>query len=92
MNTAYLLMETAKQLKHQLNFALSKEGTTAQQWAVLEALDRLAPASSPITAARVAAEIDSDRQTTAAVVLRLADKAGSAVRHRQKISGPSSSL
>lgn len=74
MNTAYLLMECAKRLKHQLNTALSREGTTAQQWAVLETLARLEEATPPVTAARVADEIDSDRQTTAAVVLRLAAK------------------
>lgn len=74
MNTAYLLLETAKRLKHQLNTALSKEDTTAQQWAVLEALNRLNNEADPITAARIADAIDSDRQTTAAVVLRLADK------------------
>ncbi|MFD1394126.1 MarR family winged helix-turn-helix transcriptional regulator [Lacticaseibacillus jixianensis] len=74
MNTAYLLLEAAKRLKHQLNLALSQHNTTAQQWAILEALTRLEGTEEPVTAARLAAAIDSDRQTTAAVVLRLAKK------------------
>ena len=74
MNTAYLLLETAKHLKHQMNTALSKLDTTAQQWAILETLDHLENVGAPITAARLADEIVSDRQTTAAVVLRLTGK------------------
>lgn len=80
MNTAYLLLETAKRLKHHLTNALAEHDTTAQQWAILEAMARLGDSDQPITAARLADAIDSDRQTTAAVVLRLAKK-GWLARH-----------
>lgn len=71
-NLGFLLMNSTKRLKGELNRALQPAGLTISQWAVLAALARSA---EPLTAVAVATATGMDKVTVSGVVQRLVAKA-----------------
>ncbi|WP_057894315.1 MarR family winged helix-turn-helix transcriptional regulator [Lacticaseibacillus brantae] len=70
MNSGYLIMNLAHQLKYQLNQALLQEDLTVQQWALLQQL----MLERPLTAVQLANRLDMDKPTVSGIVKRLVEK------------------
>lgn len=73
MNVGFLLMSVAKNLKYELNKELLKEDITAQQYSVLQNIERLS-ASQPVTSIEIATLLDMDKPTMSGVIKRLEEK------------------
>ncbi|MCH4171181.1 MAG: MarR family transcriptional regulator [Lactobacillus sp.] len=73
MNTGYLLMNIAKQLRHSLNQALASFEMTSQQWAVLQQLV-MGQGTSQLTASQLAVQLDMDKPTLSGIIGRLTKK------------------
>ncbi|MDH6365310.1 DNA-binding MarR family transcriptional regulator [Enterococcus sp. PF1-24] len=72
MNTAFLLLNTAKNLKYGLNRTLETYNITAQQWAVIQRLSQVA--NENITAQQLSQDLEMDKQTISEIVKRLESK------------------
>lgn len=70
MNTGYLLMDTSKKLKYELNQTLLEEGITVQQWAVIQQIDL----REAVTASDLAQYLDMDKPTASGIIQRLEKK------------------
>jgi len=70
MNSGYLIMNLAHQIKYQLNQALLQEDLTVQQWALLQQL----MLERPLTAVQLANRLDMDKPTVSGIVKRLVEK------------------
>ncbi|WP_366533464.1 MarR family winged helix-turn-helix transcriptional regulator (plasmid) [Carnobacterium maltaromaticum] len=73
MNTAFLLLNTTRKLKHTLNLEMERYGLTAQQWAVIQ---RIAQTNKNeiITASQVSQFLEIDKQTLSEIIKRLEEK------------------
>ncbi|WP_238333978.1 MarR family winged helix-turn-helix transcriptional regulator [Companilactobacillus halodurans] len=73
MNTGYLLMQVAKDLRYELNQALIKSDLTIQQWAVLEQISLLTKTTQN-TANLISKNLDMDKPTISGISKRLVVK------------------
>lgn len=70
-NLGYLMMNVVKKLRYHLNTALSEEGITVSQWAVIAHLELF---KTDLTAARISDMVGMDRPTISGIVKRLKAK------------------
>lgn len=73
MNIAFLIMSVAKKLKYDLNQALQRFDITAQQFAVLQHIDRLSEIQT-VTAKELTPLLDMDKPTISGIISRLIQK------------------
>ncbi len=73
MNIAFLIMSVAKKLKYDLNQALQDFDITAQQFAVLQNIDRLSK-TQIVTAKELIPLLDMDKPTISGIISRLISK------------------
>lgn len=73
-NLGFLLMETSKQLKYQLNNALQALDITVQQWAVLQQLFVAQQRQETSNAVLVAKRLGMDKPTISAIIKRMEAK------------------
>ncbi|MBC6315932.1 MarR family winged helix-turn-helix transcriptional regulator [Listeria grandensis] len=74
----YLLMNSAKKLRHDLNQALEKHDVTSAQWAILKHLQLLE--NHQVTSALLSERLGFDKPTTSGIISRL-EKKGFLVKH-----------
>lgn len=73
-NLGFLLMETSKQLKYQLNNALQPLDITVQQWAVLQQLFVAQQRQETSNAVLIAKRLGMDKPTISAIIKRMEAK------------------
>lgn len=73
-NLGFLLMETSKQLKYQLNNALQALDITVQQWAVLQQLFVAQQRQETSNAGLIANRLGMDKPTISAIIKRMETK------------------
>lgn len=68
----YLLMNSAKKLRHDLNIALEQYDVTSGQWAILKHLQMLE--GHPVTSRLLSSRLGFDKPTTSGIISRLEKK------------------
>ncbi|MBC1457024.1 MarR family winged helix-turn-helix transcriptional regulator [Listeria newyorkensis] len=68
----YLLMNSAKKLRHALNLALEKHDVTSAQWAILKHLQMLD--GKPVTSRLLSDRLGFDKPTVSGIISRLEQK------------------
>lgn len=73
MNTAFLLLNATRKLKHNLNLEMERYDLTAQQWAVIQRIGQTEK-KELITASQVSQFLEIDKQTLSEIIKRLEEK------------------